>query len=310
MHKLRTLITSANYLFTFEAAARRLNFTEAASALNVTQPAVSKSIRALEDACGFELFRRDHSRLSLTPQGEKLFQETQVALDHLHEVVTTLRGELLYMVTVRASFSIGFVTMWLLPRLPRFKEAWPQITLRIEENNSEVFDLEREGVDISGRLGYGDWPNLNAYPFLREEIVAVCSPDYLRRNGPIETPVDLLKHPLIHFEEKHRKRVDWGTWLAENGVTPKRIPRDIVFTDFIASTQAAIFGQGIALGWSSVLANHLSSGQLVAPLGPGLKTNKIMYLVIPAQRPMSEETRIFRDWMLEEVRRTTPSFVP
>lgn len=309
MHKLRTLITSANYLFAFEAAARRLNFTEAASELNVTQPAVSKTIRSLEDACGFDLFRRDHSRLSLTPQGEKLFKETQATLDHLHDVITTLRDER-YTGTVRASFSTGFVTMWLLPRLSRFKEAWPQITLRIEESNRDTFDLEREDVDISGRLGYGDWPNLNAYPFLREEVVAVCSPEYLRRHGPIETPDDLLKHQLLHFEEKHRKRVDWGTWLSENGVVAKRIPRDIVFTDFIASTQAAILGQGIALGWTSVLADHLSTGQLVAPLGAGLKTDKIMYLVTPAQRPMSEETRIFRDWLLEEVLRTVPSLVP
>lgn len=300
MHKLRTFIPSANYLFAFEAAARRLSFTEAAQELNVSQPAVSKTIRALEEACGMVLFRREKSRLKLTPEGERLFLETQGAFDRLHETITTLRSGQAADV-VRVSFSSVFVTMWLLPRLHRFKEAWPDIRLRIEESTQDAFDLEREEVDISGRLGYGDWPQLVTWPFLREEILPVCSPDYLTRNGPINSPVELLDHPLLHFDERHRKRITWESWLLAHGVTSARVPHDIVFTDCLASCQAALLGQGVALGWTHLVNEHLKSGRLVNPLGTVMHTDKTMYLVAPATRPVSRGTALFRDWLLAEM---------
>lgn len=91
MHRLRSLIPSANYLFCFEAAARRRSFTAAAQELNVSQPAVSKTIRLLEEATGLKLFRRDHTRLELTADGQRLYKETQEAFDHLHMVISSLQ---------------------------------------------------------------------------------------------------------------------------------------------------------------------------------------------------------------------------
>lgn len=300
MHKLRASVPSANYLFAFEAAARRLSFTEAAQELNVSQPAVSKTIRALEEACGMQLFRREKSRLSLTPEGERLFLEVQASFDRLHETITSLQkgqaGDV-----VRASFSSVFVTMWLLPRLHRFKARWPAIRLRIEESNRDSFDLEREQVDISGRLGYGDWPELTAWPFLREEIFPVCSPDYLARCEPIGCPADLLNHPLLHSEERHRKRVSWDSWMAAHGLGTARVPHDIVFTDNLAATQAALLGQGVALCWRHLVNEHLKAKRLVNPLGSVMHTDKILYLVAPANRPVGTGTAIFRDWLLEEM---------
>lgn len=308
MHKLRAFVPSANYLFAFEAAARRLSFTEAARELNVSQPAVSKTIRALEEACGMQLFRREKSRLILTPEGERLFAETQGTFDRLHETITSLRKGQAADV-VRASFSAVFVAMWLLPRLHRFKARWPEIRLRIEESSQDTFDLEREEVDISGRLGYGDWPGLHAWPFLREEIFPVCSPDYLARSAPITCPADLLNHPLLHFEERHRKRISWDVWMAAHGVQGGRVPHDVVFTDNLASTQAALFGQGVALCWTHLVNEHLEAGRLVNPLGSVMHTDKTMYLVVPANRPVGQGTAIFRDWLLEEIG-ATPHLVP
>ncbi len=165
MHKLRAFVPSANALFVFEAAARRLSFTEAAGELNVSQPAVSKTIRALERSCGFALFRRCPGRLSLTGEGERLFAEVRDSLDRLHGAIAGLRGGQGADV-VRASFSSVFVALWLLPRLDRFKARWPGIRLRIEESERDVFDLAREEVDLSSRLGTGVWPGLRAWPFL------------------------------------------------------------------------------------------------------------------------------------------------
>lgn len=308
MHRLRSFVPSANYLFAFEAAARRLSFTDAAQELNVTQPAVSKTIRALEEACGMQLFRRERSGLVLTPEGERLFLETQAAFDRLHEVIATLqKGQSADL--VRASFSSVFVALWLLPRLPKFKALWPDIRLRIEESSRDFFDLDREEIDISGRLGYGDWPNLDATPFLREEILPVCAPDYLARNGPITTPEELLEHPLLHFEEKHRRRMTWDAWFAAQGLDRPEVRRDLVFTDNLASIQAALLGQGIALGWTHLINDHLKSGRLVNPLDILFHTDKTFYLVTPNRRPPGRGTRIFRDWLIEEMREL-PHLIP
>ncbi|MDR0810409.1 MAG: LysR family transcriptional regulator [Gemmobacter sp.] len=308
MHKLRSYIPSANYLFTFEAAARRLSFTEAAEELNVSQPAVSKTIRALEETCGMQLFRREKPRLVLTPQGERLFAETQAAFDRLHETVTTLRTATSSDV-VRVSFSSIFVALWLLPRLAKFKAQWPDIRLRIAESSQDSFDLEREDVDISSRLGYGNWPELHAWPFLLEEILPVCSPAYLAAHGPVTSPAELLNHPLLHFEERHRRRITWDAWMAAHGVQGQPVPHDVVFTDCLASTQAALLDQGVALGWTHLVNDHLKAGRLVNPLGTVLYTDKTLYLVAPKGRPVGPGTEIFRDWLLEEMREL-PHLIP
>lgn len=308
MHKLRSYIPSANYLFAFEAAARRLSFTDAAEELNVSQPAVSKTIRALEEACGMQLFRREKPHLILTPEGQKLFAETQAAFDKLHETVTALRRSAASDV-VRVSFSSVFVALWLLPRLAKFKAQWPDIRLRIEESTRDPFDLERYDVDISGRLGHGDWPRLHAWPFLVEEILPICSPVYLASNGPITSPADLLKHPLLHTDERHRRRMNWDSWMAAHGLEGISVGRDLVFTDNLAAMQAALLDQGVALGWTHLINEHLKAGRLVNPLGTVLKTDKVFYLVAPSTRPVSRGTEIFRDWLLEEIRET-PSVLP
>lgn len=132
MHRLRSLIPSANYLFVFEAAARRLSFTAAAEELNVSQPAVSKTIKLLEEATGLKLFRRERSRLELTAEGQRLYRETQEAFDHLHMVISSMRKKHSRDI-IRVSFSASFVQLWLLPRLKGFKEKHPDVALRIEE---------------------------------------------------------------------------------------------------------------------------------------------------------------------------------
>ncbi|MFT4151206.1 MAG: LysR substrate-binding domain-containing protein [Paracoccaceae bacterium] len=301
MHKLRHHVPSANYLFTFEAAARRLSFTEAARELGVTQPAVSKTIRALEEACGLALFRREKPRLALTAEGERLFAETVAAFDRLHETVIALRDQAGADV-VRASFSSVFVALWLLPRLSRFKAAWPDIRLHIEESSQDAFDLDREEVDISMRLGYGQWPGLQVWPFVREGVLPVCSPRYLARHGPISTPADLLRHPLLHVQERHRRRMTWEGWMTLHGLQGSTVRRDLVFTDNLASTQAAMLDQGIALAWGHLVQDQIAQGRLVNPLPATLETDKTLYLVAPETRPLGHGTRIFRDWLLEEIR--------
>ncbi|GHD20807.1 LysR substrate-binding domain-containing protein [Tianweitania populi] len=300
MHRLRSLIPSANYLFVFEAAARRKSFTGAAQELNVSQPAVSKTIRLLEEATGLRLFRRDHTRLELTAEGKRLYKETQEAFDHLHMVISTLQKKHSTDI-VRVSFSASFVQLWLLPRLKGFKARHPDVSLRIEESSRDDQDLVEEDIDLSARLGLGNWPGVNVWSLASEEVIAVCSADYLREHGPIREPADLLNHELLNFEERHRTRMVWREWLERNGVPVPKLRQEFVFTDALGSIEAAVLGQGVALGWRHLVHDHLKAGRLLSPLTTSYRSGQSIYLIMPAQRWPKRGAELFRDWLLEQV---------
>ncbi|MBX8800027.1 LysR family transcriptional regulator [Ochrobactrum sp. MR28] len=297
MHRLRSLIPSANYLFVFEAAARRLNFTAAAEELNVSQPAVSKTIKLLEEATGLKLFRRERSRLELTAEGERLYKETQETFDHLHMVISSMRKKHSRDI-IRVSFSTSFVQLWLLPRLKGFKQLHPDVALRIEESSRDNQDMLEEDIDISARLGKGKWPGINAWHFVTEEVWPVCSPAYLKEHNLPLTPQDLLQHTLLHFEERHRSRLGWREWLEHNGVMAPQIEQDFVFTDALSSIKAAVHGQGIALGWKHLVHDHITAGRLVPAIDVCHRSGDTVHLVMPAQRPPKRGAEIFRDWLL------------
>ena len=299
MHRLRSLIPSANYLFVFEAAARRLSFTAAADELNVSQPAVSKTIKLLEEATGLKLFRRDRSRLELTAEGQRLYRETQETFDHLHMVISSMRKKHSRDI-IRVSFSSSFVQLWLLPRLKSFKEKHPDVALRIEESSRDDQDMLEEDIDVSARLGNGKWPGIHSWPFVTEEVWLVCSPSYLAEHGPITSPRDLLSHSLLHFEERHRSRLGWREWLERSGVPNPRIEQDFVFTDALSSIEAAVFGQGIALGWKHLVRDHIAAGRLVPAIDIFNRSGETIHLVMPAQRPPKRGAELFRDWLLEQ----------
>ncbi|VDC22511.1 LysR substrate-binding domain-containing protein [Pseudogemmobacter humi] len=300
MHRLRSFVPSANYLFAFEAAARRKSFTAAADELNVSQPAVSKTIRLLEESTGLKLFRREHNRLELTAEGARLYREVQESFDHLHMVIGSLQrehaGDL-----VRVSFSASFVQLWLLPRLRDFRDKHPGVTLRIEESSRDDQDLAAENIDLSARLGSGRWPGLHAWKFVEEEVMPVCSPDYLARYGALSGPGDLRNHLLLDFEERHRTRIGWREWLERHGVQMARLREDVVFTDSLGSLKAAGLGEGIALGWSHLVEGQLAAGQLVKPLPESYRSGQWICLVMPAQRPAKRGTELFRDWLLDQM---------
>lgn len=300
MHRLRSFVPSANYLFAFEVAARRKSFTAAADELNVSQPAVSKTIRLLEEATGLKLFVREHNRLELTANGARLYREVQESFDHLHMVIASLQRERVSDL-VRVSFSASFVQLSLLPRLQDFREKYPNITLRIEESSRDDQDLLAENIDLSAKLGTGRWPGLHAWKLAEEEVMPVCSPDYLAAHGPIETHEDLIRHPLLDFEERYRTRIGWREWLDRHGVRMARRREDMLFTDSLGSIKAAVLGQGIALGWRHLVVDPMASGQLVMPLSTVYRSGKAIYLVMPSGRHTQRGAELFRDWLLDQM---------
>jgi LysR family transcriptional regulator, glycine cleavage system transcriptional activator len=299
MHRLRSFIPSANYLFVFEAAARRLSFTAAAKELNVSQPAVSKTIRLLEGSTGLKLFRRSNGRLELTAEGKQLYTETQASFDHLHQVVTALRRSHSRDI-VRVSFSAVFVQCWLLPRLDDFKMHYPDVLLRIEESKRDDEDLEKEDIDISARLGTGHWPGLRSWHFADEEVLPVCSPAYLLKHGRIRAAEDIAGHRLLHFEERHRLRMTWPEWLESCGLKSLGLAEGMVFTDNLSAIEAAVLGQGIALGWKHLVRDHVRAGRLVAGSAMKYRSGRSIHLIMSDSRPPKPGAELFRQWLLQQ----------
>ncbi|MDQ0392019.1 LysR substrate-binding domain-containing protein [Labrys monachus] len=299
MHKLRSVVPSANHLFVFEAAARRLSFTAAARELNVTQPAVSKTIRILERSTGLKLFHRESARLRLTADGQRLYEETQACFDQIYKAISTMRRQGDRDI-VRVSFSTSFVYLWLLPRLHEFKALHTDVALNIEESSRDDIDFADDTIDLSARLGDGAWPGIRSWLFTAEDVSAVCSPSYLEEHGPIETAADLPRHRLLHFTERYRRRIGWNEWLRRMGVPAANVIEDVVFSDALAATEAAALGQGVVLGWNHLVDDYVRSGRLVRPLQTGYRSGQSIYLTASAARPLKPAVDLFRRWLLSK----------
>ncbi|MEM7222929.1 MAG: LysR substrate-binding domain-containing protein [Pseudomonadota bacterium] len=301
MHKLRHLLPSGNSLFTFEAAARHESFTEAAKELNVSQPAISRSIHQLEDYLGTKLFHRHHRAIELTAEGRRFYQEVAESLDHLYSAAQGLRRAPVKE-SIKVSFSSVFMGFWLLPKLRDFSAHYPDLKLHLEVNDRDDKNLLREGIDLSSRLGDGKWSGLRSWRYAEEEVLAVCSPDYLAAHGPIGEVDELPRHQLLQLAESYRVRIGWTEWLHQMGVAAPSVDCDLVFTDADALFKAAQRGQGITLAWRHLVRDQLAEGAMVQPVSDSYFSGLGLYLVAPEGVPMKWGARIFRDWVLAQAK--------
>ena len=306
MHKLRRLLPSANSLFTFEAAARHQSFTEAAKELNVSQPAVSKAIHLLEDHLGTKLFYRHHRAIELTAEGSRFYDVVTRSFEQLYAAATVLetvpRSE-----SINVSFSSVFVSFWLMPRLDDFKRRHPQLSLHLDVNDRDDKNLAREGIDLSSRLGEGEWSGLHSWHYADEEVIVVCSPGYLETHGPITSAEDLPRHQLLQLDEPYRVRMGWKEWLHNNDVKAPAVSYHLAFNDSEAVLQAVLRDQGLALGWRHLVERQLRSGRLVQPVPNMWRSGLGLYLVAPMGPPMKRGAELFRDWILEQANMAPPA---
>ncbi|MFQ6018797.1 MAG: transcriptional regulator GcvA, partial [Kiloniellaceae bacterium] len=274
-----------NALRAFEAAARHLSFTKAAEELHVTQAAVSHQIKALEEALGVALFRRFNRRLMLTDAGQlylppltEAFDRMDAATRHLHS-----RDE---SGALKVSVLASFAAKWLLPRLPRFRERHPEIDVLVLASDRLV-DFRGDDVDMAIRYGPGRYPGLRVDFLMGDTVCPVCSPKLLDGPHPLRAPEDLEHHTLLQ-DEVARTYPDWRVWLQAAGVTGIDPDRGPGYSDSSLVLQAAIEGQGVALGRSSLAGADLEAGRLVKPFGPSLPSKHAYYEVAPeaaAARP-------------------------
>ncbi len=285
-----------NTLRSFEAAARQLSFSKAADELHVTHGAVSRAIRHLEDHLGVQLFQRLTRAVRLTPMGSSYAAAVRDTLDRLAAATSALADEESHGVLSISTLD-SFAAKWLVPRLFRFRRAHGDIDVRLA-TSEKLADFVNDGIDLAIRYGRGRYPGLTAELLMKEELFPVCSPELLNGPQPLSEPAHLKHHTLIHDDFQ----VDWAMWIRTagvDGVDPHRGPR---FQSSEHAVQAAVQGDGVALGRSALVADDLRAGRLVRPFTMSLPADLAYYLVYPPKALERSKVRVFRDWLCEEIK--------
>lgn len=259
---------SLDLLRGFRAAARHLSFTRAAQELFVTQSAISREIRTLEDQLGQPLFRRANRAIELTRAGRELYQATEEALGLLDGAVERLAspGN-----TLAVTTTTSLASLWLAPRLADFTRSHPGIDVRLAAVNEMLnLDLERAHMDVAIQFVPPGWDIPGAERLVDYRTFPVCSPRLARdRTRPLATPADLAHHVLLDFERIAYGRVwsDWERWF--DGVKLPRIKSSGVlhFSHYDQVILAALEGSGVAIGKRPHLTRPLKDGLLHAPFG-------------------------------------------
>ena len=291
-------LPSLNGLRAFEAAARHLSFTQAASELNVTQTAISHQIKRLEQELGVRLFVRQNRSLTLTPEASQYLPGVRAAFNDLKLATDRLlRKDQDHVLTVSTLASLA--AKWLLPRLSAFQEAHPGIDVRITTSTGLV-DFQRDNVDAAIRYGRGQWPGVRADWLMADEVFPVCSPALANGTKPLKCPEDLRDHVLLHTSNANSD--DWRLWLTAAGLPTDISTRPGITFDLVFMTvQAAIDGVGVAMGRTSYVQDDIAKGRLVVPFKIALPADAGFYLVSPQARADSPKLSAFREWLVTSV---------
>ena len=284
-----------NSLKCFEAAGRLLSFTGAAKELNVTQAAISHQVKVIEEYLGFSLFDRYPRRLALTEQGKVLLPEVIEAFDRVSQAISGLTKEQhSNLLSVRLAPS--FAAKWLSPRLKYFWLQYPEIDLCLYHANAAV-DFRREEIDIAVTYGKGDWPGVVADKLLGLDFFPVCSPAFMHNDKPL-TDIDNLRYYTLLHDASYDC---WQEWLELACLDDINAEKGTIIDDTNVLIQAAIEGQGIALGSSTFVEDHLESGKLVKPFDVILENEFCYYVVCPEAHLKNPAVRAFKEWLLSLV---------
>lgn len=287
-------------LRTFEVAVRHGSFARAATELHVTPAAVSQQMRALEERLGLKLFARSARGLTVTRPGRDYATSIAKALSEIAAATRALgRPERSGRLTV-ATFQ-SFASLWLLPRLGRFRALYPEIDVRLVVGTALVGPASDE-IDVAVRFGAGAYPGCESRLLMGDAVFPVCAPSLLAGRAVPRRAADLAELPLLHDDglAREERRLAWADWL--NGTTPCA---SIHMPDSLLTLQAALLGEGVALARRSMTGEHLRKGRLVRLLEVERETDFSFWLVTAAGEH-GPRTDAFVDWILAEVKDASP----
>ncbi|WP_192258161.1 LysR substrate-binding domain-containing protein [Mesorhizobium caraganae] len=280
---------------TFEAAARLESFTLAGEEVGLSQSSVSKQIMQLESRLGQPLFVRAHKQISLTPGGDRLLRVYSAAssqiIDTLEDLIQDRSRQQIVLSTSTAN-----ATFMLLPRVAEVRECF---------GGGEIFVVtaDPQGIEPTGQVdliftfGEPDFPGLTLRPLFSDIMTPVCSPDFLKKNGPLLKVTDLQNCELLYMQAQHPSWVGWRQWLREFSLEPPKNQRTMGFNNYYNLIQACLAGQGVALGYLRVLGELLEAGRLVTPLPEFLQTEDKYHIAWPSHRPPDFPIQRFEEWL-------------
>jgi LysR family transcriptional regulator, glycine cleavage system transcriptional activator len=279
-------------LMALEAVDRLGTASAAAAELSLTQGAVSRALQGLEGQLGVTLLTRERQRLRLTPAGHDYVTEVRKALNLLASASITLRanpsGGSLTLAILPA-----FGMHWLAPRLARFTQSHPEVTLNLS-TRLRPFDFAETGFDAAIHYGRQDWPGVAYLKLMDEDVLAVSAPGFA---APLATARDIMNFPLLQLESRTG---DWGRWLQHHG-QPGLRPPGMLFDQFATLIQGAVHGMGLALVPVFLIQRELQEGRLVPVFGGPVLALGSYFLVWPQTGPERAPLRSFRDWLQSEI---------
>lgn len=287
-------IPPLNPLRTFEAAARLCSLTLAAEELNVSQVAVSRQVKALEDYFGVTLFRRLHRGVELTEEGRQLYDGVTGAFKDIANASRRVSRRGRRDILAIQSYTT-FSQRWLIPRLTDFHDTFPRIEVRLSSSLDAV-DFDTQNLDAAIRAGKGEWPGLHSEKLLDIELIPICSPEY-QREHQLESAGDLSRVRLLH---SMARPTDWSAWIKRVGADVDPEP-GIRFESSALAYEAASLDSGVAIAVKIFVQRQLQNGSLVAPFAETCYSGEGYFLTWPKKTPPSQTLAKFLDWIRQKI---------
>lgn len=287
----RRFLPSIASLRALEALDRLGSASAVAQELSLTQSAVSRQLQVLERQVGTQLIVRENKRLTVTPAAQEYVVSVRQALQQIAQ--STLRVQVASLGgTINLAILPTFGMRWLVPRLPEFAKAHPEVTVNMTTRLNQ-FNFASEPFDAAIHYGDASWPDTDSLLLRHEQVLPVCAPSLLRDEKLLE-PADLKRMPLLHIETRPDA---WKEWFEAQGVSTDRSLEGTMYDQFSTITQAALHGLGVALMPDYLVEQDLAAGRLMALHPVATETKSAYYLVWPQKRQESHSLRLFRDWL-------------
>jgi LysR family glycine cleavage system transcriptional activator len=305
-----------NALKSFEAAARHLSVKKAAAELSVTPAAVSHQIKALEEYLGVQLFHRQSRALELTEAARACLPKLREGFDNLAQAVERLRAHK-GGGTLMVSAAPSFAARWLMPRLHRFLDAYPEIDVRVSARVRQSSQGGRKGAtaerltlddwladsDVAIIYGRGDYPGFQVDKLIALTVTPICSPRLITHSEhPLRVPDDLRHHMLLHDDTgEHYDGVPfWDVWLKGVGVHDVDVSRGPHFSHAVLAFEAAVEGHGVVATMPVLAEADLHAARLVTPFALRVPLDSAYYLVRSEAAAARPGVVAFRKWLLSE----------
>ena len=290
---------SLDLLRAFEVAARLRSFTAAALELGTTQPAVSQQIKRLEEQLATRLFDRIYRGIELTDAGEVLFSHVQAGLQSIDSGLIAITEQHQHEV-LQVATDFAFAAYWLMPRLHRFHKVNPDVDVSLV-TSERTHSMLRADIDVAVLFGDGRFKQGESHWLFSEEVFPVCSPQLLAgRQTPL--PNDALRDfPLLHLRgESINHWFDWAGVFRALDIPQAPAPGQLRFDNYTLLIQAAIGGQGIAIGWRHLVDDLIDQGLLCRPIAGAAISGQGYYVVLPQRNRRVQIVQQFVDWLASE----------